>query len=174
MTAEGLAHHQWTAVLLFSTSCLVASLVWTVSAPGASAGKFNLYRAFPSLAQGILTALRRKRQHEAGTVEGLHGLIGSTPLVKIASLSKQTGCEVGTNATGYQWCPDQTLYILAKPDCHVTPIQVYGKAEMLNPGGSVKDRVALQIMQEAFASGRLKPGGLITEGTAGSTGKLCM
>ena len=42
---------------------------------------------------------------------------------------------------------------------------------MLNPGGSVKDRVALQIMREAFASGRLKPGGLITEGTAGSTGK---
>ena len=45
---------------------------------------------------------------------------------------------------------------------------------MLNPGGSVKDRVALQIMQEAFTSGRLKPGGLITEGTAGSTGKNCL
>lgn len=38
---------------------------------------------------------------------------------------------------------------------------------MLNPGGSVKDRVALQIVQEALAEGRLKPGGLITEGTAG-------
>ena len=51
------------------------------------------------------------------------------------------------------------------------PFQIYGKAEMLNPGGSVKDRVALRIVQEAFASGRLAIGGLITEGTAGSTGK---
>ncbi|KAG2451650.1 hypothetical protein HYH02_003430 [Chlamydomonas schloesseri] len=41
---------------------------------------------------------------------------------------------------------------------------------MLNPGGSVKDRVALQIVSEALADGRLRPGGLITEGTAGSTG----
>lgn len=57
---------------------------------------------------------------------------------------------------------------------HVHVVQIYGKAEMLNPGGSVKDRVALQIMQEAFTSGRLKPGGLITEGTAGSTGKDCL
>ena len=38
---------------------------------------------------------------------------------------------------------------------------------MLNPGGSVKDRVALQIVQEAIAEGRLRPGGLISEGTAG-------
>ena len=48
--------------------------------------------------------------------------------------------------------------------------QVLAKAEMLNPGGSVKDRVALQVIQEALADGRLAPGGLITEGTAGSTG----
>ena len=53
-------------------------------------------------------------------------------------------------------------------------LQIYGKAEMLNPGGSVKDRVALQIMQEAFASKTLQPGGLITEGTAGSTGKASL
>ncbi len=46
-------------------------------------------------------------------------------------------------------------------------MQILAKAEMLNPGGSVKDRVALQIVQEALAEGRLKPGGLITEGTAG-------
>ena len=44
------------------------------------------------------------------------------------------------------------------------------KAEFLNPGGSVKDRVALHIIQDAFAEGRLQKGGLITEGTAGSTG----
>ena len=44
------------------------------------------------------------------------------------------------------------------------------KAEFLNPGGSVKDRVALHIIQDAFAAGLLQEGGLITEGTAGSTG----
>lgn len=50
-------------------------------------------------------------------------------------------------------------------------MQILGKAEFLNPGGSVKDRVALRIVQEALASGQLAaPGGLITEGTAGSTG----
>ena len=43
---------------------------------------------------------------------------------------------------------------------------------MLNPGGSVKDRVALQIVQEALAEGRLRPGGLITEGTAGERHRL--
>lgn len=49
--------------------------------------------------------------------------------------------------------------------------QILAKAEFLNPGGSVKDRVALRIVQEALASGALAaPGGLITEGTAGSTG----
>lgn len=46
-------------------------------------------------------------------------------------------------------------------------LQILAKAEMLNPGGSVKDRVALQIVKEALSSGRLKKGGLITEGTVG-------
>ena len=68
------------------------------------------------------------------------GLIGNTPLVRIESLSAATGCEI------------------------------FGKCEFLNPGGSVKDRVALRILQEALASGALRPGGLVTEGTAGSTG----
>lgn len=55
-------------------------------------------------------------------------------------------------------------------DC-LRRLQVLGKAEFLNPGGSVKDRVALRIVQEALAAGQLAaPGGLITEGTAGSTG----
>ena len=49
-------------------------------------------------------------------------------------------------------------------------LQILAKAELLNPGGSIKDRVALQIIQEAQASGALQAGGLITEGTAGSTG----
>ncbi|KAL3133324.1 hypothetical protein ABBQ38_007201 [Trebouxia sp. C0009 RCD-2024] len=73
-------------------------------------------------------------------VQGLAGLIGNTPLVRIASLSEATGCEI------------------------------LAKAEFLNPGGSVKDRVALYIIQDAFAQGLLQQGGLITEGTAGSTG----
>ncbi|DBB09331.1 hypothetical protein WJX82_005605 [Trebouxia sp. C0006] len=73
-------------------------------------------------------------------VQGLAGLIGNTPLVRIASLSCVTGCEI------------------------------VAKAEFLNPGGSVKDRVALHIIQNAFAQGHLTEGGLITEGTAGSTG----
>lgn len=69
------------------------------------------------------------------------GCIGNTPLIRIKSLSEATGCEI------------------------------LAKAEFLNPGGSVKDRVALEIIQEAVKEGRLAvPGGLITEGTAGSTG----
>lgn len=53
---------------------------------------------------------------------------------------------------------------------HRAWLQILGKCEFLNPGGSVKDRVAAEIVHEALASGRLQPGGLITEGTAGSTG----
>jgi len=97
----------------------------------------------------LITARRFKRARklsccspaEAAPVgEGLAALIGNTPLIRIRSLSEQTGCEV------------------------------LAKAEFLNPGGSIKDRVALRMVQEAFADGRLKPGGLITEGTVGSTG----
>ena len=50
-------------------------------------------------------------------------------------------------------------------------MQILAKAEFLNPGGSVKDRVALEIVQEAFQEGRLAPGGLVTAGTVGSTGQ---
>lgn len=67
-------------------------------------------------------------------------LVGKTPLVKIESLSRLTGC------------------------------QIYGKAEFLNPGGSVKDRAAKGIILDAEKRGLLKPGGLIVEGTAGNTG----
>ena len=90
----------------------------------------------------ILRLGRTAGQHSqaARVCHGVTQLIGNTPLVLIESLSKETGC------------------------------LIYGKAEFLNPGGSVKDRVALQIVQEAWESGRLQPGGLITEGTAGSTG----
>jgi cysteine synthase A len=67
-------------------------------------------------------------------------VIGKTPLIKLESLSHATGCEI------------------------------YGKAEFLNPGGSVKDRAALGIITEAEKSGLLKPGYTIIEGTAGNTG----
>ncbi|OIW02913.1 hypothetical protein TanjilG_15270 [Lupinus angustifolius] len=70
---------------------------------------------------------------------GLVDAIGNTPLIRINSLSDATGC------------------------------QILGKCEFLNPGGSVKDRVALQIIQEALESGQLRRGGIITEGSAGST-----
>jgi cysteine synthase A len=67
-------------------------------------------------------------------------LIGNTPLIRLDGPSKATGCEI------------------------------LGKAEFLNPGGSVKDRAALNIVREAEADGSLKPGGTIVEGTAGNTG----
>lgn len=66
--------------------------------------------------------------------------IGNTPLIRLKAASEATGCEI------------------------------LGKAEFMNPGQSVKDRAALYIIQDAIASGRLKPGGRIVEGTAGNTG----
>lgn len=66
--------------------------------------------------------------------------IGNTPLIKLKRASEETGCAI------------------------------LGKAEFLNPGQSVKDRAALGIIRDAEKSGRLKPGGLIVEGTAGNTG----
>lgn len=67
-------------------------------------------------------------------------LIGNTPLLRLNRASDETGCEI------------------------------LGKAEFLNPGGSIKDRAALGIVRAAEKSGRLKPGGTIVEGTAGNTG----
>jgi cysteine synthase len=66
--------------------------------------------------------------------------IGRTPLIRLRRASEATGCDI------------------------------YGKAEFMNPGQSVKDRAALQMIREAEAEGRLRPGGLIVEGTAGNTG----
>ncbi len=66
--------------------------------------------------------------------------VGNTPLIRLNGPSEATGCEI------------------------------LGKAEFLNPGQSVKDRAALFIIRDAIASGALKPGGTIVEGTAGNTG----
>ena len=67
-------------------------------------------------------------------------LIGNTPLLTLKGPSQETGCTI------------------------------LGKAEFLNPGGSVKDRAALGIIEDAEKLGLLKPGGIIVEGTAGNTG----
>ena len=71
---------------------------------------------------------------------GFVGTVGNTPLIRLNSFSEETGCEI------------------------------LGKAEFLNPGGSVKDRAALFIIEQAEKDGRLKPGGTVVEGTAGNTG----
>jgi cysteine synthase A len=71
---------------------------------------------------------------------GFVGTIGNTPLIRLNSFSDATGCEI------------------------------LGKAEFLNPGGSVKDRAALYIIRAAEETRRLQPGGTVVEGTAGNTG----
>ncbi len=72
--------------------------------------------------------------------DGFAGSVGNTPLIRLRGPSTLTGCEI------------------------------LGKAEFLNPGGSVKDRAALSIILDAEQRGALKPGGVVVEGTAGNTG----
>jgi cysteine synthase len=72
--------------------------------------------------------------------DGFIGAIGNTPLIRLEGPSRLTGCDI------------------------------LGKAEFLNPGGSVKDRAAVAIIRDAEARGVLRPGGTIVEGTAGNTG----
>ena len=78
----------------------------------------------------------------AGIVDGFWGAVGNTPLIRLKRASEATGCDI------------------------------LGKAEFMNPGGSVKDRAALGILQDAMARGLLVPGqpGTVVEGTAGNTG----
>ncbi len=72
--------------------------------------------------------------------DGFIDAIGNTPLIKLNKASEVTGCTI------------------------------LGKAEFLNPGGSVKDRAAKYIIEDAENKGLLKPGGTVVEGTAGNTG----
>ncbi len=72
--------------------------------------------------------------------DGFVGSVGNTPLIRLRGPSALTGCEI------------------------------LGKAEFLNPGGSVKDRAALSIILDAEQRGALRPGGVVVEGTAGNTG----
>src|SRR6201985_2802380 len=74
------------------------------------------------------------------TARSVVDAIGDTPLIRLRRASEITGCEI------------------------------LAKAEFMNPGQSVKDRAALQIIRDAEARGLLRPGGLIVEGTAGNTG----
>jgi len=80
------------------------------------------------------------RTFTSQSVNGFTGAVGNTPLVFLKGLSEKTGSKI------------------------------YGKAEFQNPGGSVKDRAALGIIEAAELEGRLKPGGTVVEGTAGNTG----
>ncbi len=72
--------------------------------------------------------------------DGFTEVVGNTPLIKLRKASEQTGCTI------------------------------LGKAEFLNPGGSIKDRAAKYMVLDAEERGDLQPGGLIVEGTAGNTG----
>ncbi len=77
--------------------------------------------------------------------DGFVSSIGDTPLIRLKQASDRTGCTI------------------------------LGKAEFLNPGGSVKDRAAIAIVRDAERQGALRPGGIIVEGTAGNTGiGLCL
>ena len=78
--------------------------------------------------------------HKTDFRHGLLELVGETPLIKLEGLSKATGCTI------------------------------LGKAEFLNPTGSVKDRAAKAILEKAEAEGKLKKGGTVVEGTSGNTG----
>src|SRR2546430_10779522 len=72
--------------------------------------------------------------------QGVDRYVGNTPLIRLRRVSELTGCEI------------------------------LGKAEFMNPGGSVKDRAALGIIEDAEARGLLRPGATIVEGAAGNTG----
>jgi cysteine synthase A len=85
----------------------------------------------------------KKRNVGSPSASRFHGIehyVGKTPLIRLRRLSELTGCEI------------------------------LGKAEFMNPGGSVKDRAALGIITDAEASGKLRPADTIVEGTAGNTG----
>ena len=78
--------------------------------------------------------------HGSAWQDDMQAAIGNTPLIKLRRVSAETGCTI------------------------------LGKAEFMNPGGSVKDRAGLYIIQDAVERGVLKPGGTVVEGTAGNTG----
>jgi cysteine synthase len=93
-----------------------------------------------AVAHWAANAYQSRASDRAFMTHSVLDAIGNTPLIRLARASRETGCEI------------------------------FGKAEFMNPGGSVKDRAALAIIRHAMAAGSLKPGGIIVEGTAGNTG----
>ncbi|KAK6498737.1 hypothetical protein TWF481_011311 [Arthrobotrys musiformis] len=93
-----------------------------------------------SVTRASEAAYTQRVSQAQGTVNGFVGAIGRTPLIRLNKLSDETGCEI------------------------------LGKAEFMNPGGSVKDRAALYVVKDAEERSLLKPGGTVVEGTAGNTG----
>ncbi|GKZ78662.1 hypothetical protein AnigIFM56816_002437 [Aspergillus niger] len=91
-------------------------------------------------AEASTTSYNLRVSKAQGFTNGLTEAIGNTPLIRLKKLSEETGCNI------------------------------LGKAEFQNPGGSVKDRAALFVVEDAERKGLLKPGGTVVEGTAGNTG----
>lgn len=89
---------------------------------------------------GAFLGILKNKRSIMDIKDGFLSTVGNTPLIRLNSFSEETECEI------------------------------LGKAEFLNPGGSVKDRAALYIINDAEAKGLLKPGGTVVEGTAGNTG----
>ncbi|EWC43793.1 cysteine synthase [Drechslerella stenobrocha 248] len=99
------------------------------------------FRRFASsVAPPAELAYTQRVSQAQGSVNGFVGAIGRTPLIRLNKLSDETGCEI------------------------------LGKAEFMNPGGSVKDRAALYVVKDAEERSLLRPGGTVVEGTAGNTG----
>src|SRR3954465_4222731 len=81
-----------------------------------------------------------ERRAEIQAVDSLLDLVGRTPLLRLGRIGRELECTL------------------------------LGKLEMLNPGGSVKDRIALRMLEAAERAGELRPGGTIVEPTSGNTG----
>lgn len=114
---------------------------------GHAAAVAGLVRSTVVLGIGAGSAWLWKTQHDRDvlklpnvTTVDLLGAVGHTPLIELKSLSAATGCKI------------------------------YGKAEYLNPTGSVKDRAAKYLIEDALNTGKLKPGGTLIEATGGNTG----
>lgn len=93
-----------------------------------------------SIAEPLLKALGKGGSEEIGVVDATK-LIGHTPLVRLNKIPQSLGIKAN----------------------------VYAKVELVNAGGSVKDRIALRMIEEAEKSGRIRPGDTLIEPTSGNT-----
>jgi len=98
------------------------------------------YAKVHSLKEGAKVLCRGHPMYRSGVSKGFQEAVGNTPLIRLNKISDETGCEI------------------------------LGKAEYMNPGGSVKDRPALHLILDAERRGLIQPGGTITEATSGNTG----